>query len=100
MRDTVEIIDGPIEWVHHPLMLDGLITDYSFFAVNGVPGKFFQKQFGNYFLRLNVNLQLYIVRSHCVDPLLPRETFAKQGSRRAGSILGDVEVMLHAKSHR
>jgi hypothetical protein len=47
MRDAVEIIDGAIKWIDHPLMLGRLVADNSFFAVKRMPGKFFEKRVGN-----------------------------------------------------
>ena len=44
---VVDPLDGTIKWIDHPLMLAGLIAGHSFFAINGVAGKFFQKQVRN-----------------------------------------------------
>ena len=47
MRDAVEIIYRSIQRIDNPLMVAGLISRDSFFAVKRVRGKFFEKQFAN-----------------------------------------------------
>src|SRR5947207_15951364 len=63
-------------------------------------GKFFEKQVGNQLLRLNIDLQFYIVRGYSVDLLPPLKIVPKQLSRFSRSLLGDIEIVLHRRLRR
>jgi hypothetical protein len=95
MRNAIEIIHGAIKWIDDPLVVAGLITYDSFFAVKRVFWKFFEKQLGNQFLCLNIDLQLDIVRCDSIHSLRPCKIFAKQLSGCARGLFGRIEIMLH-----
>ena len=69
MRDPVEIIYGSIQRIDNPLMIAGLITHDAFFAVKRVGREFFEEQFANYLLRLNIDLQFDVVCCNGVNAL-------------------------------
>src|SRR6476660_5904354 len=69
MRNAVKIIHRSIQRIDNPLMVAGLISHDSFFAVKRVRGEFSEKQFGNQLLCLNVDLQFDVVCGHSLDSL-------------------------------
>ena len=58
-------------------MITGLISRDSFFAVKRVGRKFFEKQFADQLLCLNVDFQFDVVRRERLDTLLPLKIFAQ-----------------------
>src|SRR4029450_5101975 len=78
MRNAIEIIHGAIKRIDDPLVLAGLITYDSFFAIKRVFWKFFEKQLRNQFLCLNIDLQLDIVRCDSIHSLRAWKIFAKR----------------------
>jgi hypothetical protein len=81
-------------------MFCGLVAHDSFFAVKRVRGKFLEKQVSNQLLRLNIDLQFYIVRGYSVDLLPPLKIVPKQLSRFSRSLFGDIEIVLHQRLRR
>ena len=77
MWNAVEIIHRPIQWIDNPLMVAGLISHDPFFAVKRVRGKFFEEQFADQLLRLNIDLQFDVVRRERLDALLLLKIFAQ-----------------------
>ena len=95
MWNPIEIIHGAIKRIDDPVVLAGLITYDPFFAVKCMFWKFFEKQPGNQFLRLNIDLQLDVVRCDSIHPLRPLKIFAKQFSSCARGLFSRIEIMLH-----
>jgi hypothetical protein len=83
-------------------MIAGLIPHDTFFAVKRMSGKFVEKQFAYQPLRLNVDLQLDVVRRDRVNALPLLKILAKQLSRFARGIFSGIEITLHAEitSHK
>ena len=77
MRNAVEIIHRSIQRIDNPLMVAGLISHDPFFAVKRVRGKFFEKQFADQLLRLNIDLEFDVVRRESLDARLPLKIFAQ-----------------------
>ena len=78
-------------------MVARLVADNSLFAVKRMFRELFQQCFSDQLLCLNVDREFDIVRLGDVDVLLAVKIFAKKIARRARSILGRVEIMLHGK---
>src|ERR1044071_6421181 len=76
MRNAVEIIHRSIQRIDNPLMIAGLISRDSFFAVERVRGKLFEKQFANQLLRPNIDLQFDVMRCDGLNALLLLKIFA------------------------
>ena len=69
MRNAVKIIHRAVQWIDNPLMIAGLISHDAFLAVKGVGGEFVEKQFADQLLRLDIDLQLYVVCCDLVNAL-------------------------------
>src|SRR5260370_21023336 len=95
--DLVKIIHGAIERIDHPLVLARLVADNSLFTVKRVLGKLLEQRLGDEFLRLHVDREFDIVRLGDVHMLGAVKIFAKKIARRARSILGRIEIMLHGE---
>src|ERR1041385_7926243 len=99
MRNAVEIIHRAIERIDDPLMIAGLISPDTFFAVKRVAGEFVEKQFTDQLLRLNIDLQLDVVRGYRVHMLPLPKILAKQFPRFTRGIFSCVEITLHQRDY-
>src|SRR5262249_30700314 len=99
MRDAVEIIHRAIQRIDDPLMIAGLISPDTFFAVKRVTGEFVEKQFADQLLRLNIDLQLDVMCCHRVHTLPLPKILAKQLSRFTRGIFSCIEITLHGPDY-
>src|SRR5262245_29120374 len=100
VRDAVEVIHRSIQRIDNPLMIAGLISHDPFFAIERVRGKFFEKQFANQILSLNIDLQFDVVSRDSFDALTLLKIFAQQFTGGAGGVLRCIEILLHREALR
>ena len=95
MRDAVEIIDGAIERIDHPLKFALLVADDSFFAVERVIREIFQQCMRDQFLRLHIDLEFDVVLLFRVDVARLMKMCAQQIAGLPRRMHRGVEIMFH-----
>jgi hypothetical protein len=98
MRDPVIIVHRSVEGVDDPLVLGGLVTNDSLFAIERVLREFAQEQIRDELLRAHIDLELNVVRGDLIHAQGLVKILAQQFTRSLCGADGDTEKVLHVES--